>query len=126
MLPDVPVRGFLRSAHHPGFQREPLRVRLRSEVLASVVEKITARGCGQRVHEELALQAAWHDHSPHGLEVLAGIFLVPGRGAGGEWLETHTRSAGMTRDTPGVTRSLRQEDRLNSRLEKVIANRRRR
>src|SRR6185369_10273166 len=58
-------------SHHPVPERLPLGIVLRGEVLAAVVVEVAARILGERMHEQLALQAASHHrHAPHRVEVL--------------------------------------------------------
>src|SRR5437762_139064 len=50
--------GARRLSHHPVAERLPLGVVLRIEMLAAVVEEVSAGRLRERVHEQLALQAA--------------------------------------------------------------------
>src|SRR6476660_7227506 len=61
--------GARRLSHHPVPECLPLRVVLRREVLAAVVKEIAARVLGERVDEQLALQAARHDDAPDHIEI---------------------------------------------------------
>src|SRR5262245_25595134 len=64
--------GAARLSHHPVPERLPLGIVLRGEVLTAVVVEVAARLLGERMHEQLAFQAARHHrHAQHGVEVLA-------------------------------------------------------
>ena len=47
---------------------------------------------GQRMHEQLALHAAWHGYAPDHIEVLARLFVGPGRRARVERLQAQRRA----------------------------------
>src|ERR1041384_3357941 len=62
--------GAARLPHHPVAERLPFGIVLRREVLAAVVEEVATGIFCERMHEQLALQAARHGHAPHDVEVL--------------------------------------------------------
>src|SRR6266576_2856106 len=80
--------GAARLPHHPVAERHPFGIVLRREMLAAVVKEVAARVLGERMHEQLALQAARHDHgAAHGVEILPLLLVGPRRRAGIERLQ---------------------------------------
>src|ERR1043166_536521 len=113
--------GAARLPHHPVAERLPLGIVLRGEVLPAVVKEVASRVLGERMHEQLALHAARHHrHAPHGIEILARLFVGPRRGARIERLQAHWRALAVARDAARMPRSLLQEDRLDLRLEVLV------
>jgi hypothetical protein len=48
-------------------------------MLASAVKEVAARRFRERVYQQRAPHVPGHYDSPHGLEVLAGFFVIPRR-----------------------------------------------
>jgi len=73
----------LRSQHER-FQRLPVRVILRFELLAATMMGVTASLFGKRMDDGLAVIVTGHDHLLDQLEVPARLLFVPGRAPGRE------------------------------------------
>src|SRR6266545_3819284 len=111
-------------SHHPVAERLPLGIVLRLEVLAAVVVEVAARCFGERVDEQLALQAARHHDAPNHIEILPRLFVGPRRRARVERLQPQRRALAVAGDTPCVTRSLLQKYGLDLGLEVLVVQRR--
>ena len=81
-MPYPPLLRF--RSQHERFQRLPVRVILRFELLAATMMGVTAGVFGERMDDELAVLVTGHDHLLDQLEVLARLLFVPGRAPGRE------------------------------------------
>src|SRR5262245_36484577 len=116
--PELGARAGLRPTH-PCREGLPLRGILRVPVFAASVECVAARLGGQQVDEQPALQAAGNHPLPDDIEILAGLLLIPGAASRRKGLQAHGGACYVASDAAGVTRALRQENRLYLRFEKV-------
>src|SRR6185503_12672682 len=113
-----------RLSHHPVPQRLPLRIVLRGEVLAAVVIEVAARVLGKRMDQELALDAARHDHASYHVKILSRLFFGPRGGAWVERLQAERRALAVARNAARMTRSLFEKDWLDLGLEILVVQRR--
>ena len=96
-------------------------------MFASTVVEVAARFGQKRVHQQFTVSEPARNHTrTNNLEVLLGLFLVPGRGPGRKRLQAHGRALAMAGDTTSVTIALGQEDGLYPGPEELEIQSRRR
>ena len=96
-------------------------------MFASTVVEVAAPFGQKRMDQQFTVREAARNHTrTHNLEVLLGLFLIPGRGPGRKRLQPHGRTPAMAGNTTGVAIALGQEDGLYFCLEELEIQSRRR
>src|SRR5579859_1621901 len=112
--------------HDPSFHGLPFRVILRWKLLTTAVKEIAARIFRQWMDQQRAFWIPRQcDNLGNGLEVLAGLFFIPGGFSRRELLQLENGAGGshMTGDASGAARTLGQKNWLHFSLEVVVVER---
>src|ERR1019366_9554726 len=115
---------FRGCSRHECFQRLPVRILLRGELLAAAVMGIAAGLLSERMLDQRALQDSGRGHPLDQLEILARLLFAPAHGAGRQRHQVERRVVGgMANNASRVASTLGEEDGLHLGLEEIVIQR---